>query len=1153
MHNRKSPRRFRANSSALKTAFLITAFLLVTCPLWAAPQEGDLIDYSKIALLRWIGPEPPGTYGEYLIEHPRAPLSVTPLVPTMLPPEVEVGKILVFVNNAIYPGIQTRLDRYVSDVQGQGYNVHMFLWYSGTVEDLKTLIQDNSANLVGCILVGEFPCAWYEIGNDFGDGGYTSFPCDFFLMDLDGEWRDDETTEPMQTGVYDAHLGGSGDVGPEIFVGRIDASRITDDVEVNLLNNYFDKLHSFYTGAMAQTDFALTYTEDDWSGSPSFSNDIDNAYPDNENIEAPDTDRDDYRDNRLDSPTYEFIQLACHSYPGGHHFTRGGWLFSDEIKSVPPDALFYNLFCCSALRFTENDFLGAAYLFNPSNTSLATIGSSKTGSMLVFSEFYGPLGEGKSFGRAFKEWFDALAPYSDNEISWHYGMTVIGDPLVTPCVRTNLEVVHVLDRSGSMKNTASEVSSDTKIQVLRFAADEFVQMMKPDIGNRLALVQFNQDTVSFAPIYDTELQELATTPTDHAAHLRNAVNSIDASGWTSIGDGLHQARLQFSTHGDPDNDEVILLVTDGKENREKKISEIQPGLIADHIAVHSLGLGHGTGINEAILTDLAAATSGTYRITADPLEFRKFFLEILAGAANWSVIIDPIGQLAEGEIITVPVSITADQVGASFTAYWEGIDDAIDLTLITPSGKEITPYDTVRYVEHPRYVLYQLDFPLTGYLSSEWAGEWKMKLSGTKQIRTGKVRYSTSAMAEGGPKIDAGFDKLYSQTGDRVRVWVRFAIPSFPLPPPTPEVVAYCEKPLEGVGNVLHAFKYDPAKLQPADSSVDYDPITHKLDILRKEAAREILPRSTTQLLLFDDGVHGDGAADDGLYANSFADTKVAGSYTFRFVASGIPGGGGLTTTREWTKSFYNEVNIDPDYSIIDLKYLARTADGQRYSLNIAPKDRFGNYLGPGHQVKAVVSHTGGKRGIPLGDNIDGTYSKEILVTNDELKAGAKLEIDVDQKTFATVQPPGYRIRSFSIHSGTAIPIGTFADDFDPGFNVLADVDYHFSPRLSLVGLFGYNAFKSKMAGVDDTYWINLSANVRYHRPLNGALSTYIGGGPGFYIPEDGDGEFGANLGFGFDYEYSPFVTFELGADYHNIFDPDIQFIHSHAGVIFRF
>ena len=97
---------------------------------------------------------------------------------------------------------------------------------------------------------------------------------------------------------------------------------------------------------------------------------------------------------------------------------------------TPPMAIFYNLFCCSSLRFTDSNFLGGAYIYDTGTPSLAVIGSTKTGSMLNFWAFYQPLGSSESFGEAYRQWFNTIAPYSDDEIAWHYGMTVAGDPFL---------------------------------------------------------------------------------------------------------------------------------------------------------------------------------------------------------------------------------------------------------------------------------------------------------------------------------------------------------------------------------------------------------------------------------------------------------------------------------------------------------------------------------------------------------------------------------------------------------------------------------------------------------------------------------------------------------------------------------------------------
>jgi len=723
-----------------------------------------------------------------------------------------------------------------------------------------------------------------------------------------------------------------------------------------------------------------------------------------------------------------------------------------------------------------------------------------------------------------------------------------------------VDVVQVLDRSGSMGGLASASSTDEKIKVLRDAADHFIQMMKRDVGNQLGLVQFNQDVVPF-PMPEPHLKLFTTAS---AADMSGAVTTIDRGGLTSIGDGLDKALDYFTTYSEPNNDKVVLLVTDGKENTSMMIEDVRQDLIDNQIAVYPLGLGYSWGINEGKLTDLADATGGTYRITSDDLIFRKFFIEVLAGAVqDWSVITDPISEIKRDSIMSTPVSITADQNGATFTVYWEGVNDAIDLELVTPSETTITPgmqNNRIRYGEHPRYIFYQLDFPLSGDLGGNWEGEWKMKLTGTSQIPAGqKVRFATSAFAEGGAELSIVLDRLFHLTGDSVLI--RAQLTKYGSPLTGAKIDVYCNVPIVGAGNLLHdgRVSLDDLKKIHVIHGDTVNLIDRKLQILAERAGKEILLRGDESFRLYDDGQHGDSEPNDGAYANSFRETQIPGSYTLRFVASEIPAGAGLTTTREWTKSFFNEVNIDSKYSDIYTIQLTKTADGQRYSVKIVPKDRFGNYLGPGHSVVVTVSYDGRTRQIPLPltDNIDGTYTKEIVVTQNELDAGATLEIDVDGKRFTTIEPPSDWKWALSIHSGTAIPISSFADDFDPGINILLDVDYHPTPQLSLVGLFGYNDFKSKITCVDDNYWINLSANIRYYRPWRvlpgSSLSYYIGFGPGVYIPDVGDTEFGANAGFGFNYEFSPSIVFELGADYHIIFDPDIKFVHSHAGVVFRF
>ena len=288
-------------------------------------------------------------------------------------------------------------------------------------------------------------------------------------------------------------------------------------------------------------------------------------------------------------------------------------------------------------------------------------------------------------------------------------------------------------------------------------------------------------------------------------------------------------------------------------------------------------------------------------------------------------------------------------------------------------------------------------------MAGEWSGQWRMKLSGTEIPSEQKARYSASAFAEGGAKLDVSFGRIAHLTGKAIPIKVRLIKDGKPLT--GAQINVHCDAPAVSVGNVLNRGKVTLDELKKV-SPIKKDPVSlidRKLQILTKRAGRDILPRERTKFRLFDDGKHGDRKARDGTYAASFTQNRIPGSYTFRIVASDIPVRGKLTTTREWTASIYNRVNINPKYSEIDIRRLDQTSKGLQYRVKIAPKDQFGNYLGPGHQIRILISSRLGKHQIELKDNIDGTYTKDILITRQELKVGAKVSIGVDGKEFADV------------------------------------------------------------------------------------------------------------------------------------------------------
>ena len=76
-------------------------------------------------------------------------------------------------------------------------------------------------------------------------------------------------------------------------------------------------------------------------------------------------------------------------------------------------------------------YMGGEYVFGTSK-GLLSVGTTKTGSMLNFGDYYTPLGQGATFGEAYLDWWKAQAAggFNDDEKDWFYGMTMIGDPLM---------------------------------------------------------------------------------------------------------------------------------------------------------------------------------------------------------------------------------------------------------------------------------------------------------------------------------------------------------------------------------------------------------------------------------------------------------------------------------------------------------------------------------------------------------------------------------------------------------------------------------------------------------------------------------------------------------------------------------------------------
>ena len=191
-------------------------------------DNSDRQDGRFIKKLEWASPngELPGTYANYLNRHRLQPAQFR--TPDSM--NLEEHTLSILVDDDLYSEIGSNLNQYISDVELEGHSVFLQTVSGGTPEEIKAwIIECNNSGSKGVVLIGDITAAWAEVSG-------SVFPCDLFYMDLDGNWEDND-----HDGDYEVHTAGDGDMGPELYVGRIYATTLTYDSEANMVNDYLAK------------------------------------------------------------------------------------------------------------------------------------------------------------------------------------------------------------------------------------------------------------------------------------------------------------------------------------------------------------------------------------------------------------------------------------------------------------------------------------------------------------------------------------------------------------------------------------------------------------------------------------------------------------------------------------------------------------------------------------------------------------------------------------------------------------------------------------------------------------------------------------------------------------------------------------------------
>lgn len=511
----------------------------------------------------------------------------------------------------------------------------------------------------------------------------------------------------------------------------------------------------------------------------------------------------------------------------------------------------------------------------------------------------------------------------------------------------------------------------TKIQQAQRAAEMFVSLLRTDKTHQVGLVTF-----STTPSSDFNLALVSAAKGSLIGPPPpGAIGLIAAGGTTTIGGGLQTGASLFQPPGPSANTRAMLLLTDGLQNTDPSIETGESSLGSTMLNV--IGFGTEASLDGPRLTRLARDHGGIYWRAEEGLSLKKYFALAFGNIFNFGTSLDPRFFLGAGIMVACPVDVRVCGENA-ITAIlgWDNPDGTLLLSLETPRGSTITSSTPgVVAAAGSSWAHLRVDLPFAG----DQDGVWKVRVTrpgggGEFPPPTPATNYFVMAQVDGGP-VFYPLPQPVLYTGDVIN-------PRVALSPPHgahmhASVAVEIDSPLTGTGNILQGTGLG------APGAIDGDPVDariKKLIDLEQASSAPLILTSKRVVPLFDDGAHDDGAMEeDGVFGNPLPDlTTMEGTYTFHAIATY---GHDCIAQRETTWSVYVSVGIDPGSTTVTPLPGGSLPDGrERVCLKFTPRDRYGNYLGPGRAGSLeITAQPGSTPDGSITDNGDGSYTQCII------------------------------------------------------------------------------------------------------------------------------------------------------------------------------
>ncbi len=316
------------------------------------------------------------------------------------------------------------------------------------------------------------------------------------------------------------------------------------------------------------------------------------------------------------------------------------------------------------------------------------------------------------------------------------------------------------------------------------------------------------------------------------------------------------------------------------------------------------------------MLDIAAETGGTYNFAPTPQELTGIYNTIAGAVANRQTLLTATGVAQQGVTDQKDVVIDSTVSDATFSISWSNSSSTIDLVLRNPNGQIVDPTvaasdPNVEYVAGSTYKYYRIMRPAL------ITGAWQMRVTGGSVATTGEKQVVAS------PSGESYVVRVSAQAVLTAHFYLDRS--SYLTTEPIKFVVTLSDQqPIRSATVQVSVQAPSQAAVAMRSSewiNIDGDTVPDPSKVAEFNA---IYAQPATVVTLYDDGLHGDGPVNDGVYANTFMSTHWPGTWVFSASASGLSNGG-ETFARYAEISTYIAQNPNPRIRQLYLPLVVRT------------------------------------------------------------------------------------------------------------------------------------------------------------------------------------------------------------------------------------